>query len=204
MTSLRGSPSLYHRQTPGGCRHTSPHVTDGGAQGGTRGQGQGLRGSLPQAGVGPGAAGQGVISVHPSLLLPQEGPRHGQMVLLGGAPWASIQPDPTALRADLVALSLRPAPPPPPARKTLCPLGGHWLRLRGRSSLFPLPGSRGGTFSGSSPLYRCESWDSGGLGAPRATLLVRGGAWPGWQRGAREWGRLSAGLPSWSVSSLTR
>ena len=114
MTSLRGSPSLYHRQTPGGCRHTSPHVTDGGAQGGTRGQGQGLRGSLPQAGVGPGAAGQGVISVHPSLLLPQEGPRHGQMVLLGGAPWASIQPDPTALRADLVALSLRPAPPPPP------------------------------------------------------------------------------------------
>ena len=61
--------------------------------------------------MGPGASGQGVISVHPSLLLPQEGPRHGQMVLLGEVPWASIQPDPTALRADLVALSLRPAPP---------------------------------------------------------------------------------------------
>ena len=106
---------MSQANTQGG-RHICPHVTDGGAQGGTRGQGQGLRGSLPQAGVGPGAAGQGVTSVSPSLLLPQEGPRHGQMVLRGGVPWASNQPDPTAPRADLVALSLRPAPPPQPGR----------------------------------------------------------------------------------------
>lgn len=93
----------------------SPRFTGAGAGGGTCGQGQGLRGSLLQAGVGLGAAGgQGIPSFQPSLLLPQEGPRHGQMLLLGGVPWASIRPAPTAPRTDLVALP--PAPGPQPGR----------------------------------------------------------------------------------------
>lgn len=88
-----------------------PHVLQMGALGqAPAGRGRACGGHCCRQVWGRGL--QGVTLVHPSLLLPQEGPRHGQMVLLGGVPWASTQPAPTAASADPAAPCLRPPAPP--------------------------------------------------------------------------------------------
>lgn len=118
----------------------SPHVLQMGELGqAPEGRGRACGGHCCRQVRGRGL--QGVTLVHPSLLLPQEGPRHGQMVLLGGVPWASTQPAPTAPSADPVALSLRP-PPPKPGRHCACSLGEPWLWRRALWPLLALPGSR--------------------------------------------------------------
>ena len=88
-----------------------PHVLQMGALGqAPAGRGRACGGHCCRQVWGRGL--QGATLVHPSLLLPQEGPRHGQMVLLGGVPWASTQPAPTAASADPAAPCLRPPAPP--------------------------------------------------------------------------------------------
>lgn len=141
-----------------------PHVLQMGALGqAPAGRGRACGGHCCRQVWGRGL--QGVTLVHPSLLLPQEGPRHGQMVLLGGVPWASTQPAPTAASADPAAPCLRP-PAPPQLGRHCAPWEnrGCGVGRCGRSWLFPA--ARGGRFSGSSPCYRCESQASGDLGAP--------------------------------------
>lgn len=94
---------------------------------------------------GQGLQGAGDPPFHPSLLLPQEGPRHG--CCLAGCPGP-----PSSLPRLHPGLTLWPFPRAPgsPAGKTLRPVGGQRLWLRGCAS--PSTQPEGGSLS--SPFYR--------------------------------------------------